>query len=113
MSRNRENSGRNQAVVERDSKGRFPPGVSGNPAGKPVGARNGLTLLAESLAADRAERILATLFDLAERGDPVALRLVVERIWPRPDASAVALEVVTFTPRFIGRRGNLEPLEAE
>jgi hypothetical protein len=51
---NPENSGEIQDV--RDDKGRFIKGVSGNPAGKPEGAKNYLTLLEEELEIEGKSR---------------------------------------------------------
>lgn len=45
---NPENTGTNQGI-ERNEKGQFPPGVSGNPAGKPKGAKHISTLVFNAL----------------------------------------------------------------
>lgn len=67
----------------RDHVGRFRPGCSGNPAGRPKGSRNAATrALAELVDADGAV-IVAKLIEQAKAGEPVALRLAVERLLPR------------------------------
>lgn len=43
--------------IERDDQGRFPKGVSGNPAGRPVGSRNKATVLREQLDERAVEEI--------------------------------------------------------
>ncbi len=71
-----ENSGDKQAA------GRFRKGRSGNPAGKPRGTRNKLTVLAEKLMEDDAESVTRAVVDKAKGGDMAAARLVLDRIAP-------------------------------
>jgi Family of unknown function (DUF5681) len=60
----------------------FQKGKSGNPAGKPKGTRNKMTLLAEALLDDEAEALARVAIDRALEGDPQALRLCLDRIVP-------------------------------
>lgn len=73
----------------RDTGGRFGPGN----AGKPAGARNKATRAAEALLEGEAETLTRTCIELAKRGDTVALRLALERIYPAPRGRRVALEL--------------------
>src|SRR5215203_3199646 len=60
----------------------FKQGQSGNPSGRPVGARNRATLAMESLLDGEAEAITSKAIELAKKGDGPALRLCMERIMP-------------------------------
>jgi hypothetical protein len=60
----------------------FKPGKSGNPAGKPRGARNKTTVAMEKLLDDDAETITKKAIELAKGGDMTALRLCLDRIIP-------------------------------
>ena len=60
----------------------FKPGKSGNPAGKPRGARNKTTIAMEKLLDDDAETITKKAIELAKGGDMTALRLCLDRIIP-------------------------------
>jgi len=60
--------------------GRFQKGRSGNPAGKPKGARHRATLAAEALLDGEAEALTRKAIELALAGDVIALRLCLERI---------------------------------
>lgn len=71
-----------QKQVERDEGGRFKTGYSGNPAGRPQGARNKATEIAESLLDGSAEALTERALELAMQGDATALRLCLERIIP-------------------------------
>ena len=64
----------------------FKPGKSGNPSGKPKGARNKTTLAIEALLDGEAEAITREAIKMAKAGDATAMRLVMERlIAPRKD----------------------------
>jgi hypothetical protein len=73
--------------------GRFRKGQSGNPRGRPKGARNSATLAAEALLEGEAEKLTRKVIELALDGDTVALRICMERICParkdRPVAFAL------------------------
>lgn len=60
----------------------FEDGQSGNPAGRPKGARNRTTLLMQELLEGEAERITRKAVELALEGDTVAIRLCLERLVP-------------------------------
>ncbi len=58
----------------------FRKGRSGNPAGRPPGARNRGAQFAETFLGDQAEALTRKAVELALGGDPGALRLCLERI---------------------------------
>src|SRR5215831_16128593 len=60
----------------------FMKGQSGNPAGRPKGARHRATLAAEALLDGEAEALTRKAIELALGGDPIALRLCLDRILP-------------------------------
>ena len=64
----------------RDGRGRFRKGSSGNPAGRPLGSVNRTTRAATLLLDGEAEALTRKAVELALAGDPVALRLCLERI---------------------------------
>src|SRR5437879_1349165 len=74
-----------EQVENRGPNGRFRPGASGNPGGRPKGASLG-ALLREALDADdgtgktRAERLAETLVTAAIGGDVRAIALVFDRV---------------------------------
>jgi hypothetical protein len=64
----------------RDRTGRFRKGRSGNPAGRPRGSVNSATRAAALLLDGEAEALTRKAVELALKGDPMALRLCLERI---------------------------------
>jgi len=58
------------------------PGQSGNPAGRPKGARNKATVAAEALLDGEAEEITRKAIEKAKEGDMVAIRLCMDRFLP-------------------------------
>jgi hypothetical protein len=71
----------------------FQKGESGNPSGRPRGALNRATVLAQELLAARVERIAAKLIELAEGGDMRAIRVCMERLMPAIKHQPIAVEL--------------------
>jgi hypothetical protein len=61
---------------------KFQPGQSGNPAGRPLGARNKKTLVFEAAYEDKAEEAVRDIMERAKGGQPAAMRLCMERAVP-------------------------------
>ena len=61
---------------------RFQPGQSGNPAGKPKGARNRTTLAIEALIDGAADDIANKAIELAKAGDATMIRALLDRTAP-------------------------------
>jgi hypothetical protein len=82
-----------------EQRGRpFERGVSGkNPAGRPKGARNRASLMAEALTNSDAVAITRAVAAEAKRGDMVAARLVLDRLWPVARGRALKLDLPSAT----------------
>ena len=78
---------------EQERRGRFQPGRSGNPAGRPKGARNRTTIAVEDILDGEADAIARKAIELALDGDTVALRLCLERIAPARKERAVRFDL--------------------
>jgi len=71
----------------------FRPGISGNPAGKPPGAKNRATMLAQALFDGEAETLTRKIIELAKAGDMQALKVCVDRLCPPMKAQAAPVQV--------------------
>ncbi|MCC6479477.1 MAG: hypothetical protein IT552_09735 [Sphingomonadaceae bacterium] len=103
--------------------GRWQPGQSGNPAGRPKGARHKVTQAVEALLEGQAEALTQRAIEKALEGDGAALRLCLERLAPpRKDAAVFfdlpAIQSATDTVRASSSlleavaAGNVTPDEA-
>lgn len=70
----------------------FKPGESGNPQGKPKGAKSKYTLMREALADDLPQLLEATKA-AALAGDMTAMRLLLERTLPPHKAAAAPVSL--------------------
>src|SRR5215469_17150646 len=78
----RDERGRFLKGVSGNPEGRFKPGQCGNPAGRPPGTRNKATETAELLLEGEAEALTRKAVEKAPAGDPMALRLCLDRLIP-------------------------------
>jgi hypothetical protein len=83
---------KNRKIQEKTAM-RFQQGQSGNPAGRPRGALNRATVLAQELLSARVERIAGKLIELAEGGDMRAIRVCMDRLVPAIKHQPIAVEM--------------------
>ncbi len=69
------------------------PGQSGNPKGRPKGARNKATMAMEALLDGEAEAIARKAIEKAKEGDMVAIRLCLERILPAVRSRPIEIDL--------------------
>jgi len=113
-----------EAPAERDWRGRYAPGHSGNPVGRPRGALNRATRVAAELLDGEAEALWRKEIDLALAGDRALLRHCNDRIIaPQaaqpvrfampPIENAAALAAAMGAVLDAAARGLITPAEAE
>ncbi|WP_029461246.1 DUF5681 domain-containing protein [Solidesulfovibrio alcoholivorans] len=71
----------------------WPKGVSGNPSGKPRGAKNHATRMVQALLDSRAEEITNKALEVALSGDGPVLRAILDRLCPAKRDAPVALSL--------------------
>jgi hypothetical protein len=102
----------------------FLPGQSGNPAGRPRGARNKKTIALEALLDGESEALMQKMIGMAKVGDDLAMRLCMERMLapqrerpvplhlPRIECEADACRASAEVIAALGE-GEITPKEAE
>ena len=65
-----------------EQAGRFHPGQSGNPKGRPTGSRSKVLLALDALGEKEAESIVNAMIEKAKGGDANAGRAILDRVWP-------------------------------
>lgn len=75
---------------------KFQPGQSGNPSGKPKGAKDKRTELRQLLVPHH-KKLVETLLHFAESGDMSAMRIVMDRLMPplREEPMRVSIPKIT------------------
>jgi Family of unknown function (DUF5681) len=93
----------------------FPKGVSGNPAGRPLGCRAKTSRAAELLLDGEAEALTRKAIELALDGDRAALRLCLDRmVAPRRERSVeFAMPPVTGAAGLAGAMGAVAAAAAQ
>ena len=71
-------------------RGGWQPGQSGNPAGKPKGARHAALVALDAIGADGAAEIMAAVVRAAHGGDMRAADILLRRLWPERKGRPVA-----------------------
>lgn len=82
-----ENTGQIQA------KGQFLKGKSGNPSGKPKGARHKSSLLAEQLFSDEIHEICGAVIEEAKSGNMQAAKIILDRLLPPRKDRPIEIEL--------------------
>jgi hypothetical protein len=75
----------------------FQKGQSGNPGGRPPGARNKATRIAEALLQGEAEAMTRVAIERAKAGDMAALRMCLDRLAPPCRDRTIEFELPPLT----------------
>ena len=102
---------------------KFKKGKSGNPAGRPQGSRNKVSILLDGMLQEQAELLLQTAIDEALSGDSQTLRALIDKLLPNKKDSLINIKIPPATAakdlsaitgailKAVGT-GKLTPLEA-
>ncbi len=74
-------------------RGRFKPGQSGNPAGKPRGTRNHVLEALDRIGNEAAQDVLRQAVQAARGGDQRAAEMILSRVWPVRKGRPISLDL--------------------
>ena len=86
-----------QTETKSPGNSRWPKGISGNPAGRPVGSRNKSSIFLEELFNGQGEALVHKAIDMALKGDTTAIRLCLDRICPPRKERTIDLPLPPIT----------------
>ena len=72
---------------------RWAPGQSGNPRGRPRGARHAALAALDTIGAENAQEVMQTVVRAALGGDLKAADLLLRRLWPERKGRPVTLDL--------------------
>jgi len=75
----------------------FEKGNSGNPSGRPNGARNRALVAVEALLEGELDIILRNLIEAAKAGDMAATRIIMDRVLPTRRRRPISIDLPTIT----------------
>jgi hypothetical protein len=78
-------------TAEPKQSGRFRPGMSGNPAGRPKGARHQALLALDAIGETAAKEVMEAVITNAKGGDMRAAEILLRRLWPERKGRPVTL----------------------
>lgn len=76
-----------------EKQGKFKKGKSGNPLGRPRGARNKATALAEKLFESDVEAICRQAIEQAKKGNVQAIKIILDRILPTRKEPSIIIDL--------------------
>ncbi len=75
----------------------WPKGASGNPAGRPPGARHEALKALDAIGSDGAAEVMKAVVDAAKGGDMRAADILLRRLWPERKGRPVRLDLPALT----------------
>ena len=81
------------AKTGRKQGGKFPPGVSGNPHGRPQGSRHKVSLLVDTMIEREAEALTTKALELAKDGHERLLVACLDRLAPVRRSRRIQLDL--------------------
>ena len=76
---------------------RWPPGQSGNPSGRPKGARHAALMALDAIGEAAAGKVMQSVVTAAVAGDMRASEILLRRLWPERKGRPLAVDLPPIT----------------
>lgn len=86
-----------ETTSKKQSGRRWPKGTSGNPRGRPQGARHKALQALDAIGEEHATAILKAVVEAAQGGDLRAAEILLRRLWPERKGRPVVLDLPAVT----------------
>ena len=76
---------------------RWPPGQSGNPSGRPKGARHAALMALDAIGEAAAGEVMAAVVEAAKGGDMRGAEILLRRLWPERKGRPLTVDLPSIT----------------
>ena len=81
----------------KQAAGRWQPGQSGNPAGRPKGARHAALMALDAIGEAAAREVMGAVVTAAVAGDMRASEILLRRLWPERKGRPLMVDLPSIT----------------